>query len=236
MNKIRRMTTAELSADALREQILSRKILPGSRITEDAMARELGISRATVRQALSSLLLEGLLVRNPATRVLEVLSLDASDVAEIYRARRVLELAGVEASADASDEALLSLNHAVARMREAVERSDVPGFVEADAQCHARTVAFLNSHTLSEVHASLMGRLRLGMTHLEADGGTTSEGLAQHQEFSDLVMARDIQRAKEHLARRLNVAEQQMLDSLIAPPHHSAVDSDVAAAPPSVTN
>ncbi len=217
MNKIQRMTTAELSTDALREQILSRQILPGSRITEDAMARELGISRATVRQALNSLVLEGLLVRNPATRVLEVLSLDASDVAEIYQARRVLELAGVEASAEAPDDALLSLKQAVAQMHEAVENGDVPGFVEADAQCHARTVSFLNSHILSEAHASLMGRLRLAMTHLEADGGATSEGLAQHQEFSDLILARDIRGAKEHLARRLNIAEQQMLDSLIAP-------------------
>ena len=59
----------------------------------DAMAHELSIWRATVRQVLNTLVNEELLVRNPATRVLEVTSLDANDISEIYRARKVLELA-----------------------------------------------------------------------------------------------------------------------------------------------
>ncbi len=217
MNKIRRMTAAELSTAALRQQILNREILPGTRVTEDAVAAELGVSRATVRQALNSLELEGLLVRNPASRVLEVLSLDPEDVKEIYQARRVLELAGVKAAHGAPEEALLQLKDAISQMKDAVDRGDVVSFVEADRLSHVTTVGFLKSRILSETHASLMRRLRLAMTHQETDENVMDQELLEHQEFGDLVLAGKIEEAQKNLADRLNVAERQMLKSLITP-------------------
>jgi DNA-binding GntR family transcriptional regulator len=219
------MTAAELSTAALRQQILSREILPGSRVTEDAVASELGVSRATVRQALNSLELEGLLVRNPTSRVLEVLSLDADDVKDIYQARRVLELAGVEASADAPEEALEELKQAVTQMKEAAENTDFVGFVEADARSHAVTVGFLNSRVLSETHASLMRRIRLAITHLEEDENVLAEELLQHEQFCDLVLAGKVEEAKQNLATRLDVSEQAMLQSLVSAQRHRSTAS-----------
>lgn len=217
VNKIQRTTTAELSTSALRQQILDGDIAPGARITEDAMAQELGISRATVRQALNTLANEGLLVRNPATRVLEVISLDAEDIAEIYQARRVLELAGVEASQTASKEELQLLKLAVDGMREAVENDDVVGFVHADSLCHARTVGFLRSQILSQTHQDLMTRLRLVIVRQEADESVTAHGLAQHEEFCRLVLEGRVEEAKSNLAERLDAAEQGMLSHNIRP-------------------
>lgn len=217
MNKIRRMTAAELSTAALRQQILTREILPGTRVTEDAVATELGVSRATVRQALNSLELEGLLVRNPASRVLEVLSLDPEDVTEIYQARRVLELAGVKAAHGAPEDALLQLKDAIAQMKDAVDNGDVVAFVEADRLSHVTTVSFLKSRILSETHASLMRRLRLAMTHSETYDNVMAKELLEHQEFCDLVLAGKIDEAQKNLTDRLNVAERQMLKSLITP-------------------
>ncbi len=44
------------------------------------MAEQYGVSRPTLRQALNTLLLEGLLTRHPGTRVLEVTILNHDDV------------------------------------------------------------------------------------------------------------------------------------------------------------
>ncbi|MDO5743139.1 MAG: GntR family transcriptional regulator [Micrococcaceae bacterium] len=217
MNKIQRTTTAELSTTALRQLILNGDIVPGARVTEDAMAQELGISRATVRQALNTLVNEGLLVRNPATRVLEVTSLDADDISEIYRARKVLELAGVDASRNASGSELAGLQRAVDGMREAVENDDIFAFVQADSQCHARTVGFLRSQILSQTHKDLMTRLSLVIARQEADEHITSHGLAQHEEFCRLVQAGQVNEAKANLAERLDEAEQGLLSHNIRP-------------------
>ncbi|HUF91581.1 MAG TPA: GntR family transcriptional regulator, partial [Candidatus Limnocylindria bacterium] len=53
------------AADALRERIVSGAFLPGERLTEEALADLLSISRGTVRSALQKLTFEGLVKQMP---------------------------------------------------------------------------------------------------------------------------------------------------------------------------
>ena len=73
MTIIHRETVADKSVAALRDRIIAGELRPGTAVTEEAIAEELGVSRATVRQALNTLMLEGLLTRHPTTRVLRSL-------------------------------------------------------------------------------------------------------------------------------------------------------------------
>lgn len=212
MSTIHRQTAAELGAAALRAQILDSELPPGTRITEDAMAKDLGISRATMRQALNTLLVEGLLVRHPTTRILQVTTISREDVIDIYQARRVLEVAGVEATATISDEGLLPLKDALQQMEAAVAVGDASEMVRADSLCHSRTVGFLGSHHLVDAHTDLMRKLALVMTRVEAEDSRDSRGvLAVHQEFCDLILARKTGQAKRNLLQRLDDAENDIL-------------------------
>ena len=94
MGRIVRETVADRTVSLLRQQILDGELRPGDSVTEEAMVAELGVSRPTVRQALNTLHVSGLLTRHPSTRVLEVTTVTHEDIVEIYRARRFLELAG----------------------------------------------------------------------------------------------------------------------------------------------
>ena len=106
MGRIVRETVADRTVSLLRQQILDGELRPGDSVTEEAMVAELGVSRPTVRQALNTLHVSGLLTRHPSTRVLEVTTVTHEDIVEIYRARRFLELAGSDAAADTPPEGL----------------------------------------------------------------------------------------------------------------------------------
>ena len=211
MPKIRRETAVDLSVAAIRQQVLDGDIKPGDRITEEAMAADLDVSRATIRQALNTLLVEGALTRHPSTRVLQVTTVTPDDVRDIYRARRVLELAGVDAAATAAVPELQRLQAAVVDMRRGVEAGDLNAFVAADTRCHSLTVGFLGSRLLVETHAQLMSRLRLTMTRAESADGLATQGLARHEEFCRLILARQTALARTNLADRLDEAEQSLL-------------------------
>ncbi|MGI8458859.1 MAG: GntR family transcriptional regulator [Propionibacteriaceae bacterium] len=211
MIKVNRQTATSLSEDAVRQQILGGGLAPGTKVTEEALARDLSVSRATVRQALTTLTVEGLLTRHPRTRVLEVTRISAADVVDIYRARRVLELAGVEAAAGANEADLLQLRDHVRAMEQAVIDDDISAFVAADARCHSQTVAFCGSRALVDAHAHLMTRLRLAMTRVETVEHDATAGLRAHQEFCDLICERRIEPAKANLASRLDEAERLLL-------------------------
>jgi len=74
----------------LRSAILDGTLSPGTRIVEESLARELGVSRAPLREALWVLKRDGLLVEESA-RTTRVVQLTEADVEELHLTRVVLE-------------------------------------------------------------------------------------------------------------------------------------------------
>src|SRR6185312_2175662 len=97
---ITRTSTAERVADALRRMILTGGIESGTRLREEPLARSLGVSRNTVREAITLLIHQGLVTRHQH-RGAVVVQLDAGDVADIYRTRMLLEVSAIRGSAQA---------------------------------------------------------------------------------------------------------------------------------------
>lgn len=83
-------TAREHAYGYLRERILSRKIRSGSRLDLDAVARQLGVSRMPVREAVRQLASEGLVQIFPR-RGVSVTGLVAQDIFELFHMRAVLE-------------------------------------------------------------------------------------------------------------------------------------------------
>ena len=214
MAKVRRETVVDQGVFLLRTRILGNDLRPGTPITEEAMAADLGVSRPTMREVLNTLMLQGLLTRDPKTRILQVTTLSPAEVQEIYRARRVLELAGVEAAADLPDDELRQLQAAIDDMVAAAAVGDTSALVAADTRSHTCTVGFLHSRHLSELHSGLMARLSLAITVVETrDTRDDADLVRKHREYGDLVLARDTSAAKESLLGRLDEAEQLVLGS-----------------------
>jgi DNA-binding GntR family transcriptional regulator len=81
---------AEAAVKLLRDAILDGRIAPGARLKEGALARDLGISRTPVREALRALHIEGL-VQSAPNRGATVRSYTVDDLREIYSLRALLE-------------------------------------------------------------------------------------------------------------------------------------------------
>lgn len=213
--KIRRETVAEQSLSILRNQILNGDLRPGDAVTEDAMAREIGISRPTMREVLKILVGEGLLTRDATTRILRVTTLTTDEVREIYTARRLLEAAGIDAAASVDDAELRRLEDTLRDMAEAVASNDLYALVQADSRCHSETVAFTHSRYLCDLHDQLMSKLNLTLSLVEStEASDNVEMLRQHQEYCALVLARETEQAKTQLLERLDAAEQLVLEGI----------------------
>ena len=211
MGRIVRETVADRTVSLLRQQILDGELRPGDSVTEEAMVAELGVSRPTVRQALNTLHVSGLLTRHPSTRVLEVTTVTHEDIVEIYRARRFLELAGVDAAADTPPEGLAGVQEAVLEMEGALQENDIDRFVQADYRCHREVVGLLRSRYLSQTHAQLMAKLRLAITKVTTQEQDNEVVLARHREFCDLLTTGRLREAQANLEQRLIDAEQSIL-------------------------
>lgn len=77
-------------ADHLRGEIRSRTILPGTVLNQNQVAKQLGVSRIPVREALRTLSSEGLVILQPGQGA-RVVELDKADMADLYDLRLKLE-------------------------------------------------------------------------------------------------------------------------------------------------
>src|SRR3954465_10540647 len=89
-NEPRPRSRADFVYESLRDAISDGRIAIGERVREEEIARNLGVSRTPVREALQRLHQRGLLVFG-AARGLTVASLSQHQVLQLYAMREILE-------------------------------------------------------------------------------------------------------------------------------------------------
>lgn len=160
---LERTTTGSQVERTLREMILDGRLTPGTHLRETQVARSLGVSRNTLREALRSLAEHGLVTHHPHRGVV-VTDLSVGDVADLFRLRLVLEQAGL-AVIDRTEE----LERATDAFATALERGDADEALEEDFRFHRALVAALGSARLEAAHERAQGELRLVLLQLDRD-------------------------------------------------------------------
>ena len=101
----------DAAAAYLREQILTGRLKPGTKIDQDEISEALGMSRLPVREALIELAQESLIDAVPR-RGAFVASLERADIIDHYRIFGLIAgLAGSRAATSLTDEQLVELRH-----------------------------------------------------------------------------------------------------------------------------
>jgi len=123
-------------ARALEKAILEGRIKPGTRLPELLLSKELGVSQASVREALQQLENSGLVVKYPH-RGSFVISIAAQDLVDIYQLRQELEPIACGLAAERmSAEQLEALQACIGEMQSAAARRDYQSHSNADLQFH----------------------------------------------------------------------------------------------------
>ena len=121
---------------AILRAICTGEIRPGDRLVEAAVAKQLGVSQATVNQALSDLHSQGI-VKKDLNRATTVSLFGVTEIEALFRVREPLEcMADVAAAGNLTEDAAGDLQALVEQMRAAAKKPDLPGFVLADYEFH----------------------------------------------------------------------------------------------------
>jgi len=131
------MTTQTARVSALiRADLLSGELNSGQKIPQTALAVRYGVSRIPLREALTELQAEGLVVHIP-NRGFFVAELSAADMREVYRLRELLEAEAIRAaSRNLSDAELERIGELAAVAETALGAGDVPAIARANRDFH----------------------------------------------------------------------------------------------------
>ena len=212
---IDRSSTAERVADALRLLMFDGIMVAGTALREVSLAQSFGVSRTTVREALQLLALEGLVTRSP-NRGAVVTLLRAEDLEEIFRARRVLETAGIRAAGRASPRAKQALRTALAAYADAAASADHAGATAAHLRFHTALVGLLDSARLTATAGTLTSDLRLALARVGREQGDAQAQVAEHRRLLELVESTDVERATAELDVHLTRAQASVQERVKA--------------------
>ena len=204
-----RVSTVDALGDALRIQILSGEILPGSPLRESDLAQMFGVSRHTARAALLSLAHEGL-ARHEPNRGAHVPKLSADEIEDLFSLRAIMELAAIDALI--ADSARLALVDAALDALRALP-SDSPWTIlrDADLRFHAALVEGLGSTRASSVQEGVLREVRLCFAALREGLVSPDDVAEQHARIVDRIRAGNRAGASELLRHHLEESKQAII-------------------------
>lgn len=144
-----------IAAEQIRQAIFEGKFQPGDRLKEEQLARDLGISRTPIREALLVLQTEGLVGAMP-NRGSVVREFSASAIGDLYDIRSVLEAhAAHRAAKQATSQTVAQLEASNKRFSILLRRGDIFAMVEENVVFHRIVIDSAESPTLSSLLQSV---------------------------------------------------------------------------------
>jgi DNA-binding GntR family transcriptional regulator len=198
---LERTTTPEGVYRALRRAILDGRIPPGGQLRERDIAADLGVSRSPLREALTRLEEEGLIVRVPF-RGAFVVEVGAQEIAEIASVRLLVEPYAAELAMEAlRGPERARLTQAIEDLRRATETNDIPASVDAHLQFH-RLFYDLSGHgVLRSLWNGWETRLRLYLSIDHPSYDDIHDLAVEHEKLAALALDGDTAAFRRELAR-----------------------------------
>jgi DNA-binding GntR family transcriptional regulator len=171
----------------LRQAIIEGELKLGAVIAEEMLAQSFGVSRTPVREAMSLLQAQGLVVVKPQVGSF-VFTPSAADIVELCTFRILIEPKAAElAYRHDRDGALEVMTAAVAEMKRALAAKDTLAYGSADTAFHDALFAHCGNHYLMQSYQLIAGRIAALRTNLSSPIDVqTPASFDQHRELLDL--------------------------------------------------
>lgn len=194
------VSSAQQLADGLTRMILDGALAPGERIRESAIARDLGLSRNTVREAVRLLQNSGL-VRYGFNRGLVVWQPTDADVVDVFAARLHFEAAAAATLTAKSD--LTDLENTYDAYLSVLQIGDTRRIVDGDLAIHQSLVRLIGSSRIDAYYSDLITELRYLLLVLTTDDSQQDVGALaeEHREIVDAFRSRQPKVAQKAITR-----------------------------------
>lgn len=189
---------------ALRNRILTGDLPPGSRLSVPAIAREFGLSRSPLRDAVLQLVREGL-AEETLNRGAVVRQFSREHLISLYEAREALEgMAARLATAGFSPAVRRRLLDLLAQHDEIVAAGDFTRHIDVDAAFHREIRQAASSPALARMLEEIQGQVMVAMRSTSVSGGMV-QAVADHRRIFEALASGDPDTseaaARRHIAR-----------------------------------
>ena len=212
-------TLSDLALDRITELIIRGDLEPGARVQETVLARQLGISRGPLREAIRRLEGRGLLVRVPHIGV-KVANPSLEEIIDLYMIREVLEGLACRLAAERLTDAELKRLRSVLFDHSA--HDDVKagtGYYQSpgDQDFHFQIIEGSRQARLTEtLLGDLYQQLRIFRYRSSVNPGRAKAAYEEHVGILEALEKRDGELAEQLMRQHLRHARQSLQEAVAA--------------------
>jgi DNA-binding GntR family transcriptional regulator len=211
-----RKTRSDRIRHAVERDIVSGKLMPGTKLDEDALAARHGASRTPVREALQHLASQGLIELRAHSGAF-VATLTVVELAEMFEAMAFLEAACAALAArrhTAGDRKLLAAAHETCA--KAARRNDPEAFYVANALFHERIYIASHNGYLASKTIHLRNRLEAYRREATFHPGLMSLTMAEHERILQAIFEMDEAVAAKQMRSHLDTLRDDAVSMAMA--------------------
>lgn len=213
-DRARRRDHGSATYEQLRSLIVERRLEPGAPLSAPELADQLGVSRTPVREAIATLVVEGLAVRRGTNRTM-VAPVSVEELGHVFDTRARLEgLIASDAARRVTDADLVVLERQI--LLQDRLRDDYTQVVRFGAEFHDELQRISGNGLAENLLRIVRGHVDRYRALTSARPGRASEAADEHRGVFEAVVARDPERAeavmREHIDAAKAVAISLMLE------------------------
>ena len=194
--------------EILRNKVVTCELMPGAVVDQNALMREIGVSRTPVREAVNALEAEGLLVVMPRRGVI-VAPISLTDVSQIYTVRENVEPIIARLATPAVEKDRLTKYYRIFTR----EKVDPDSIVQSDFEMHA----YFAERTENTFFIRLMSSVLSQNMRIVVLGARVRDRLAasnrEHAAIIERMLDRDAPGAEE--AMRAHIASAKAIAAMV---------------------
>lgn len=222
-DSVMRTTLSEAAHQAIRRNIITGVLAPGSKLVVAALAQALKLSATPINEALAGLEREGLVTCSPH-RGYFVRTVNPEDIEETYSVREAFELLAVRNAAKNADKTVIGqLKEILQQARQSLRETDTSRFSDLDLEFHRVIWNSLNNTLATRVGELIGVQIRLLVATTARAPGRFRGAFEEHTEIYKAIKARDPVRAESSMRKHLRNAKSALERAVLE--HRSAPES-----------
>ncbi len=212
----------ELAYLSIKRQLLNGSLPEGSKLTEEYLADQLGISKSPVREALARLESEGLICIE-ARRGAYVRKFSVKEVQDLYALRELLEVHAIGVM-EITPGLLLNMAESIERTRAYIASEDKLGHIEEDIRFHSLIAAATNNVEFRKLLDNIQQKsllCRMATFYLSAVAAPLS-----HQQIHLALSEGSRERAQKAMRDHIVFVRDSLLNFLEKDPNTTPIEND----------
>ena len=195
--------------DSITTAIVERRLMPGTKLSEQKIADIFEVSRTLVRQALNQLSRDRLVTLEPARGAFVAMP-SVDEARQVFEVRSMIESALVRQLASCiSDRQVAELRAHLRDEAAAVARTDVPGRTRLLADFHVVLARMLGNEVLAQLLSDLLSRSSL-ISLMYQSSHSAAHSQEEHVQIVDALENRDARAAAKLMEHHIAAVEQNL--------------------------